>query len=156
MTVEKLLDTLLDALLMIILAAMSLVVAANVFCRFVLNFSLYWGDESAQILLVWLTFLGAAVAVREQAHYALNYLSEQLAPRPRRALLILRSVLSVVAIVVLLYYSARVTQAIENWVMPATEISRAWVYGACPLGCIFMLYYALRNLWNDLNSNAWR
>ena len=156
MRMEKYLNKTLDTLLIIILAAMSLIVAANVFCRFVLNFSLYWGDELAQILLIWLTFLGAAVAVRENSHYALNFLITKLQNRSRQWLIVFRTVLSLLAILILLYFSARVTWEIRTWVMPATEISRGWVYGACPLGCSFMLYYAIKNLWRSQKTEDGR
>lgn len=137
-------DKLLRALLVIIMTSMSLVVAANVFCRFLLNFSLYWADETAQILLVWLTFLGAALAVREKSHYVLNFLLEKLSGKTRRIFTMLQQVLSITTIVILLYYSAIVTWQIRDWVMPATEISRALVYVACPIGCMLMLYYSIK------------
>ena len=90
------LDRLLDSLLFIVLAAMSAIVAANVFCRFVLNFSIYWGDEAAQALLVWLTFLGAAVAVRERAHYRFDYLARRLRGRTRFLLAVVSRVIAIV------------------------------------------------------------
>lgn len=140
-------NKLLRTLLVTIMIGMSLVVVANVFCRFLLNFSLYWADETAQILLVWLTFLGAALAVREKSHYVLNFLLERLKGRTRQIFLVIQQIFSILTIVILGYFSLSVTWQIRPWVMPATEISRAWVYGACPLGCLLMLYYALNN-WN--------
>ena len=141
-------DKLLRTLLVIIMTAMSLVVAANVFCRFVLNFSLTWADETAQMLLVWLTFLGAALAVRENSHYALNFLTEKLSGRVKTFFLMMQLLLSLLAIAVLLYFSVIVAWQIRPWMMPATEISRAWVYGACPIGCLLMIYYAVRNTYS--------
>lgn len=141
--IRRRVDQLLNFLLWVILAAMALVVAANVFCRFVLHASLYWGDEVAQIMLVWLTFLGAAVAVRDNQHYYLNYVTRIALGKRRLWLLRLRAVLSLLAIGVLLYFGAIVTLRVSDWIMPATEISRALVYGACPVGSLFMLYYAL-------------
>ena len=140
------LDRVLDALLFGVLAAMAGIVAANVFCRFVLDFSLYWGDEAAQALLVWLTFLGAAVAVRERAHYAFDY----LALHSRGGLQLVAGVSSrVITLLILLgflYWSARVTWGIRPWTMPAMGISRAYVYAAGPVGSAFMLLYAVRDL----------
>jgi TRAP-type C4-dicarboxylate transport system permease small subunit len=138
----------LDFLLFIILAAMALVVAGNVFCRFLLHFSLSWGDELALILMVWLTFLGAAVAVREKAHYAFDYLVRNLPPKPQKTFKQFTHVVSILAISCLLYWSTEVTWGIRIWVMPATEISRAWVYGACPVSCLFMLFYSIENLFH--------
>ena len=44
------------------------VVAAQVFFRYVLNHSLFWSEELARYILVWLTFLGASVAYRRGVH----------------------------------------------------------------------------------------
>lgn len=150
--IRSVVDYLLETLLWIILGTMSLVVAANVFCRFVLNESLYWGDEVAQILLVWLTFLGAAVAVRENQHYYLHYLSRIVTGGWLWALNLFRDLLTLAATAVLLYYSAIVSVRVSDWIMPATEISRALVYGACPIGCVFMLYYSGAIFWEHLHG----
>jgi len=140
------LDRLLDYLVFLILLAMAASMILNVFCRFVLQFSLSWADELAQILLVWLTFLGAAIGVREKAHYAFEYLTGRLSDRRRRYFLLLSHVLTTLAILVLLYWSGQVAWGIRHWIMPATEISRAWVYGACPAGAILMLLYSTANI----------
>lgn len=164
-------DKLVETLLWIVFAAMALVMGVNVLCRFInkalayyqvydiqlsytsgddrveriydISFSLHWGDEVAQILLVWLTFLGAALAVRENENYYLNYVSRKLRGSALRAIVLLRDVISTVAISVLLYYSAKVSWEIRGWIMPSSEISRLFVYGATPVGCVFMLYYAV-------------
>lgn len=81
---RKVIDKTLDISLIIILAAMTGIVAANVFCRFILGFSIYWGDELAQTLMVWLTFLGAAVAIRDGSHYTFSYLANKLKGRALR------------------------------------------------------------------------
>ncbi len=142
---KTIVDTILDASLLVTLATMSLIVAINVFFRFVLNASIYWGDELALVLFVWLTFLGAAVSIREREHYAFNYFSGKLKGKALRNYILLRDCLTVIAILVLLYYSGQVTLQINAWIMPAMEISRSLVYGAAPVGCLFMLYYmALR------------
>jgi hypothetical protein len=44
---------------------MTVVVAVQVFFRYVLNQSLFWSEELARYLLVWLSFLGASVAYRD-------------------------------------------------------------------------------------------
>jgi len=140
------LDKILRYLLSFILLTMTLVVAVNVFCRFILNFSIYWADEVAQIMLVWLTFLGAALSVKEKSHYAMNFLSERIKGRFGLYFAMIGDILSLIAILVLLYFSLIVTWKIIPWVMPATEISRAFVYGACPVGCLMMLYYTIQHL----------
>jgi TRAP-type C4-dicarboxylate transport system permease small subunit len=141
------LDRLLETLLFVVLAAMAAIVAANVFCRFILEFSIYWGDEAAQALLVWLTFLGAAVAVRERAHYAFDYLARYSRQRFQFVIGATSRIITLLALAGFLYWSVRVTWGIRPWIMPAMGISRAYVYAAGPVGCALMLLYGARDLW---------
>ena len=144
--IYRMLDRLVDWALIAVLASMSAIVAANVFCRFVLGFSLYWGDEAAQALLVWLTFLGAAVAVRDRGHYSFDYLARSGNPRVRLAIAVASRVITIAALLAFLYWTVRVAWGIRPWIMPAMEISRVWVYAAGPVGCLLMLLYAGRDL----------
>ena len=52
----------------------------------------------------------------------------------------------------LLYWSIKVTILIRHWVMPAMDISRSLVYGACPVGTFFLLMYAVRNFFTTLTA----
>lgn len=142
----RILDRLLDLSLSAVLAAMAAIVSANVFCRFVLNFSLYWGDEAAQALLVWLTFLGAAVAVRDHSHYSFDYLARSSTGTRALVVGVLSRTITILALLGLLYWSLQVAWGIRPWIMPAMEVSRVWVYAAGPVGCAFMLLYAVRDL----------
>ncbi len=132
---KKGLDRSLDVSLILILGGMSLLVAINVFFRFVLNASIYWGDEVALVLMVWLTFLGAAVSTRENEHYEFKYLVHKLTGRPLKWYLYTRHTINIISILLLGYYSGQVAIQIHSWILPATEISRSFVYSACPLGC---------------------
>lgn len=148
--IKKVIDKTLDISLIIILGAMAGIVAANVFCRFVLGFSIYWGDELAQTLMVWLTFLGAAVAIRDGTHYTFSYLVHKLNGPTLRIYILTRNLLVIASILILGYYSFQITRGIATWILPALEISRAWVYVSAPLGCLFMLYYSVNRLLKDL------
>jgi tripartite ATP-independent transporter DctM subunit len=55
-------------------------VAAGVFCRYVLNRPLAGADEIATLGLVWLTFLGGAVAQRRHAHPRISLGMASLTP----------------------------------------------------------------------------
>ncbi|MDR8390634.1 TRAP transporter small permease [Aliifodinibius sp. S!AR15-10] len=152
-TVKKAIDKTLDWTLILILGSMSLLVAINVFFRFVLNSSIYWGDEVALVLMVWLTFLGAAVSTRENEHYEFKYLVHKLSGRSLKVYLFSRHIINIIAILILGYYSGLVAIQIHSWILPATEISRSFVYGACPLGCVFMLIYSVEQFISDIKRS---
>lgn len=150
--IKKTINRSLDHVLIFILAAMSILVAVNVFFRFVLNASIYWGDEVALVLMVWLTFLGAAVATREREHYEFKYLALKLKGSALKGYLYTRHVITIIAIILLGYYSAKVAIEIHSWILPATEISRTFVYAACPLGCVLMLFYSVEEFIQDIKN----
>jgi len=143
-------DKMLDVALILILGGMSVLVAVNVFFRFVLDASIYWGDEVALVLMVWLTFLGAAVSTRENEHYEFKYLTYKLRGTALKVYLYTRNTITIIAIGLLGYYSGQVAVQIHDWILPATEISRSYVYGACPLGCLFMLFYSIDQFAQDI------
>ena len=57
-----------ERLLFVLGASMTLIVVVQVFARYVLNHSLFWSEELARFILVWLTFLGTSVAYHRGMH----------------------------------------------------------------------------------------
>jgi TRAP-type transport system small permease protein len=65
------------------LAVMVVLVFGNVVLRYVFNSGIATSEELSRWLLVWLTFLGAIVALREHAHLGVDMLVRALPPRGR-------------------------------------------------------------------------
>ena len=148
------LDWVLETLLFAALAGMVTVVAAGVFWRYMLKDPISWADELAAILMVWFTFLGAAVGMRDQAHYAFDYLVRSLPRRAGKFVTLFGQFLAIAISAGLLYWSAEVAFRLRHWVMPALEVSRALVYSACPVGTFFILMYALRHFHRELTGKS--
>mgnify|MGYP006185517733 CR=1 FL=1 len=51
--------------LIAILAAMACIVFANVSLRYLTNYSITWAEEVARYLMIWMTFLGAGLALAQ-------------------------------------------------------------------------------------------
>lgn len=143
----------LEYTLFLIIGVMSFSMAINVFCRFCLGFSISWADELSQSLMVWLTFLGAAIAVREGLHYSFNYIEQRLGGKCKKAFMMLNKSITLTVILLLFIGSVIVTAGVVSWDMPALEISRSWVYGASVVGCLFMLIYAVIDIVSHIKSH---
>jgi TRAP-type C4-dicarboxylate transport system permease small subunit len=63
------------------LAVMCVLVFGNVVLRYVFNSGIPTSEELSRWLLVWLTFLGAIVALRQHAHLGVDTLVRALPPR---------------------------------------------------------------------------
>jgi len=62
-----------DFVLVLILAVLTVSVFVIVFFRFVLNDPVIWADIFPRLLMIWLTFLGAARAIRINGHIVVDY-----------------------------------------------------------------------------------
>jgi TRAP-type C4-dicarboxylate transport system permease small subunit len=144
------LDAVLETALFLALAAMVVIIFINVVGRYAFGSSLSWGEEVALLLMVWLTYLGAAVAMRDGTHYAVDFFMRYVPAGWRRTVVLGKDALVVLMTVLLLYWSAEATVLLREWVTPALEISQSWVYAACPVGSVFILFYACRQLARDL------
>lgn len=74
---------LLKAVIAACLAVMVVLVFGNVALRYIFNSGITMSEELSRWLLVWLTFLGAIVALRQHAHLGVDTLVRMLPPKGR-------------------------------------------------------------------------
>lgn len=82
-----------EALMVLLMAAMSLLIGLQIFMRYVMGASLSWSEELARYFFIWTTYLGVAFAVRRDAHIRVTMLSDALPPRGQLALRLLSHVI---------------------------------------------------------------
>jgi len=61
-----------------LVAATVVITCAAVFYRYVLNSALLWPEEIAGYLLVWISFIGAYLALRREGHLSFELLLDRL------------------------------------------------------------------------------
>jgi TRAP-type C4-dicarboxylate transport system permease small subunit len=71
-------------LLIVLLAAMVVIVFANVVMRYVFGTSVIWSEEVARHLMIWMTFVGSGLALRTGAQLGIDSLQNALPPRGAR------------------------------------------------------------------------
>ncbi|MDH3566449.1 MAG: TRAP transporter small permease, partial [Desulfobacteraceae bacterium] len=86
---------------------MAIIVAVQVFFRYVLNHSLFWSEELARFLLVWLTFLGASVAYYRKANPGIDILYSRMSPSIRKASALLIHIASITLFCVMIFYDCQ-------------------------------------------------
>jgi TRAP-type transport system small permease protein len=90
--VQKFIDLLCRAfgvLMVTCLALMVVMVFGNVVLRYGFNSGLTMSEELSRWLFVWMTFLGAVVAVRKHAHLGTDALIVRLPPAGKKACYVL-------------------------------------------------------------------
>lgn len=121
---------LLKVLIALFLAIMVVLVFGNVVLRYAFNSGITVSEEVSRWLFVWLTFLGAVVAMREHGHLGVDSLVRRLPALGKKTCLIVSQLLMLYATWLLLVGSWQ--QTVINWdvAAPASGLSTGWFYGA--------------------------
>jgi TRAP-type C4-dicarboxylate transport system permease small subunit len=128
---DRILDlycTLLKGVIALCLAVMVVLVFGNVVLRYGFNSGITISEELSRWLLVWLTFLGAIVAVREHAHLGVDTLVRKLSPAGKRICFVINYCLMLYADWLLLAGSWRQTIINIDDRAPATGLSLGIFY----------------------------
>ncbi len=136
----KILDRIEEGICILCLIAMTALVFANVFSRYVLHLSLSFSEEITTNLFVLLSMMGTAIAARRRAHLGLSILTDAVSPKVRRALLIFGFGLSTVFCFAVFFYGIKMVrnEYILGQVTPSMQWPE-WIYGCfVPFGAAFM------------------
>ncbi|PID55857.1 hypothetical protein CSB45_14205 [candidate division KSB3 bacterium] len=138
---KKKLDHGIDCILAIVMAAMTIIVFTQVFFRYVLNSALSWPEEMARLLIVWLTFTGAYMALREKKHIGFNLLVKKLSPKSQQIVIIAGKVLMMAFLFVMIKEGVLFARKFANVPMPYTRFPIGIVaYSVFPIsGCLMFL-----------------
>ncbi|MBC7727860.1 MAG: TRAP transporter small permease [Microbacteriaceae bacterium] len=130
---QKILDRYCQALSFVMagcLALMVLLVFGNVVLRYAFNSGILLSEEVSRWLFIWVTFLGAIVALREHAHLGTDLLVSRLPVLGKKICLVTGQLLMLY--LTWLLFQGALAQARINWdvAAPVTGASMAVVYGA--------------------------
>ena len=143
---------LLNLLLIAAVAVLVLDVLLGVASRYLWGAQVKWTEELATILLVWVSFLGAAAAFEARAHLGIDVLTARFSPSARRKAELAAHLCTIgfVVIAFLLGGSILVRQAlVHRNILPALQISDVVMYLPLPASGVFILIYEVANLLDD-------
>ena len=129
-------------LVIVILAAMALMVFANVALRFLTDISILWVEEVSRYLMIWLTFFGAGLVLRYGGHIGIDTLQDAY---PKQA----PAVRAVIFVLLLGFFGFMVwigtRYATLTWgqTTPVMEIPVGFVYLAMPVGFALLIVHLL-------------
>ena len=134
---------LLELLLVALLGVMVVMVFGNVVLRYAFNSGITVSEELSRWAFVWVTFLGAIIGLKENAHLGTDMLVGRLGPTGKKVCLAIAETLMLYC--VWLIFSGSLTQARLNLDMeaPVTGWSMAWLPAA---GIVFAVSAAVFHL----------
>lgn len=125
---------LLKIVIALCLALMVILVFGNVVLRYAFNLGITTSEELSRFIFIWLTFLGAIVALREHGHLGVDMLVRRLPKVGKKICLIVSQLLMLYATWLFLQGSWQQTLINIGVTSPAAGVSMGLIYG---VGIVF-------------------
>lgn len=112
---------------------------------------LTWSIDMAQLLFIWLCFLGASKAMREKSHLGMEVLVKYLGYRRHLWLELACSAVVLAFLAALVVEGVNLTLLNRERTFGDSTLSYAWVTAAVPVGCVLLGASLAANM-----VDAWR
>jgi tripartite ATP-independent transporter DctM subunit len=122
------------------------ILLAGVLARYALHRPLFWSDELATTLFLWLSMFGAAVALRRGEHMRLTAALRRASPATRAWVDALAQVVVVAFVLEMLRPSLAFARAQAAVTLPALQIPASTGFAAIAVGMLLMVAIALVRL----------
>jgi TRAP-type transport system small permease protein len=126
-----------------LLAAMAAALLLEVILRFGFGISLPWTSEFARYAMIWITFFGAALAIRGREHIQVTFFIRLLPRSTWKYSLVFINVALMAFVAALIRYSVGIVEAEMSMRTAALNIPFGVVVAALPLSGVLMLIYLL-------------
>lgn len=131
-----------EIIIVVVLSAMSLIAFSNIISRNTINYSLSFTEEITVNLFVFLTFVGASIGVRKNAHLGFSLLLEKSPLKLQRILVLLIGVMSTLVFILITYYAIDMImyQFEIKSTTPALRWPK-WIFSlGIPMGTVLCIY----------------
>ena len=99
---------------MILIAAMTLVIAAAVVFRYFFHSPLFWANEASIYMMAWITFIGGSLGLKYKSQASITFLVDRFSIKGKRILAIVSYGIILIFMAILLYLS-------YEWVILASD-----------------------------------
>ena len=105
-----------------------------------------WVEELGEMALAWLTLIGAAIGVRQRAHFTLAVFVHNLSPAVQLWIHRFNHALIVGIGVLAAYYGYKLCLLNRTLATPGLQINLAWLYASSVVGGILIALYGIAAL----------
>jgi len=102
-----------------------------------------WVEEVGEMMLAWLTLVGAAIGVRERSHFTLHVLTHNWSPRAQSLVERIHHVLIAAIGAIAAWYGVKLCLLNSTLVTPGLEINLAMLYASVVAGGVLLVIYAI-------------
>lgn len=125
-----------------------------VFGRYVLNNTPTWVEQVSLLLVAYITFLGAAIGVRDGSHLSIDFIREAMPPLPRKILGLINDLCLVSFGAIMAWQGVKLTMMNTQRAIPMIDMPEAWRFAPLAICGALMAVFSLVNLMRRLTQAA--
>jgi len=152
---KKMIDSLSKAVRFVCAFTMTIICIAvftQVIARFVFKSPIFWIEEFAIDLMIWVVFLGSAMAVANRSHTRITFFINLLPDTARRWMDVFTQTICFIFILYISYHSIDNVGATMKNLTTALQIPRGLLYISLPISGVMMGVYFLANIISDIHD----
>jgi TRAP-type C4-dicarboxylate transport system permease small subunit len=139
----RLLSRLVESLVILIAGIIVAIVTAEVILRYLFSHSLIFTEELSRYLMVWIVFLGSALAIRDGSHIRIQLLVNRLGTRMQQITKLAAYALVVAFLVFITIEGLKILPRQLQQMCITIDVSLFYFYLAIPVGSILMIVFLL-------------
>jgi TRAP-type C4-dicarboxylate transport system permease small subunit len=144
MKIVNVINKTLEVILVTIVILQAVLLMVSVLLRYLFNSPIIWGDEIVRYSLIWMTFVGAAMATKEKQHIQVDVIDTVLPKLGQKITNWFVDVVVVGFMVFLIYYGIRMTDFQRGMFGETLSwFSYAYVYVSIPIGALFSIFFTI-------------
>ena len=124
-----------------LLVAVAVVVLLQVLMRYLFAYPNPWSEEVSRYCFIWLSLLGASLAVEHRAHFRFDQVTGKLAPRTKRAVETGARAVVLIFALLLIGTGIALMDLTVGERSPALNLPVALVYAAAPVSGALMVIH---------------
>lgn len=129
-----------------LMVSAALITVLQVFFRYVLNSSISWVEEILGFLMVWLTFVGSALALHEKGHIGMNLIEAYIPYKFRIAFKIILDLFTTAFLLVFTWASIMLAMKLSSNYAVSFKVSMGIIYSVLPIAGAMMAITVLRDI----------
>lgn len=128
------------------LIIMTLIIAWQVFARYVLNASPAWAEQAALLLMIWYVMFAAAAGVREGFHIRIAVLEDALSGKSQRMVRVLAHTVVGLFGVAMAVWGSELVSATWQHVIPTLGLPRGVAYIPIPITGALIFFFSVEHI----------
>jgi TRAP-type C4-dicarboxylate transport system permease small subunit len=149
------LERIINGVSSLLLVLVTVVLAIQVFARYVLNSSTVWSEELARYSIVWLTLLTLGVVIRRAEDIRVDFIDHYLTTRLLRVgLAVFLKLLEISFMVVLVVSAVRLLPAAHSQMITGLQVPLSYVVWSFVIGPALTLPFLIERIFDIVTSDT--